>query len=98
MKLTLSKNAIRFIRQERAYLERFNPHAAEAVVKQLQRAFRLLAEYPMAGEEYTVLPGRRRFVSGDYVVDYRIGPKGITVSHIRHGRQMAPELEKDGDI
>ncbi len=98
MRFTLSKNAIRFIRQERAYLERFNPHAAEAVVKQLQRAFRLLAEYPMAGEEYTVLPGRRRFVSGDYVVDYRIGPRTITVSHIRHGRQMAPELEKDQDI
>ena len=98
MKLTLSKNAIGFIRQERTYLERFNPHAAEAVVKQLQRAFQLLTQYPMAGEEYTLLPGRRRFVSGDYVIDYRIGRQVLTVSHIRHGRQMAPELEKDGDI
>lgn len=98
MKLTLSKNAIRFIRQERAYLERFNPHAADMVVKQLRRSFRLLADYPMAGVEESILPGRRRFVSGDYVIDYRVGRQGIMVSHIRHGRQMTPELEKDEDL
>ncbi len=97
MKLTLSKDATRFLRQERAYLERFNPRAADVVIRQLRRAFRLLADHPMAGAEYSLLSGRRRFVSGDYVVDYRIGPKGITVSHIRHGRQPAPELEKDED-
>ncbi|MGF9562580.1 type II toxin-antitoxin system RelE/ParE family toxin [Neorhizobium sp. JUb45] len=98
MKLRLSKNAIRFIRQEHAYLERFNPHAAEAVVLQLQKAFRLLADHPMAGVEESILPGRRHFVSGDYVISYRIGPKGLTVSYIRHGRQIAPDLEKDEDL
>ncbi|CLR14543.1 Uncharacterised protein [Mycobacterium tuberculosis] len=45
-----------------------------------------------------MLVGRRRFVSGDYVIHYRIEGTTIAVSHIHHGRQIVPELGKDPDL
>lgn len=97
MRVKLSKDAGLFLKSEQRYLEHFNPRAAEAVLRQLRAALRLLAEYPQAGNPYDLLQGRRRFVSGDYVIDYRIRGKFLEVSHIRHGRQMPPDLDAEGD-
>jgi len=97
MKVILSKDAGRFLRRERSYLEQFNPRAAMAVMRQLRAALRLLGEFPRAGGDLEALGGRRRFVSGDYIIHYRVGKSAIYVSHIRHGRQEPLELEKDSD-
>jgi len=98
MRIVLSKAASAFLRHERQYLEQFNPRAASTVLSQIRNGLRFLAEYPEAGAPYEVLDGRRRFVSGSYVIDYRIKNDTLQVSRIRHGRQMPPELEKDGNL
>ena len=67
------------------------------MLRQLRASLRLLIEYPEAGRPHGALDGRRRFVSGDYVIDYRIVGRLVEVSHIRHGRQLPPALEEDVD-
>ena len=98
MRIRLSKDAGLFLRSEQRYLEQFNPRAANSVLRQLRASLRLLIEYPQAGSPNGALDGRRRFVSGDYVIDYRIAGRFVEVSHIRHGRQLPPALEKDADL
>jgi plasmid stabilization system protein ParE len=98
MRIRISKDASAFLRNEQRYLEQFNPRAAETVLTQIRAALRLLAEYPHAGSPHAALPDRRRFVSGNYVIDYRLDGRFLLVSHIRHGQQLPPELERDGDL
>jgi plasmid stabilization system protein ParE len=97
MRIKLSKDAGIFLKSEQRYLEQFNPRAADTVLRQLRAALRLLADYPQAGSPHPALEGRRRFVSGDYVIDYRIAGRLLEVSHIRHGRQLPPDLDRDDD-
>ena len=97
MRVTLSRDASAFLRHEQRYLEQVNPRAAITVLQRLRAVLRLLAEQPRAGSPYQALKGRRRLVSGNYVIDYRIGEAGILVSQIRHGRQDSPELEASKD-
>ncbi len=94
MRIVLSKEAADYLRHERVYLERFNPRAADATLRQLRGGLRLLAAHPNAGSALLPLPGRRRFVVGDYVIDYRVERGAVEVAHIRHGRQQSPELPK----
>lgn len=98
MRIRLSRNAATFLKGEKRYLEQFNPRAAETVLRQLRDALRLLSEYPQAGISDGLLDGRRRFVSGDYVIHYRVEGTLLQISHIRHGRQLPPGLEKDEDL
>lgn len=98
MRIKLSKDASLFLRSEQRYLEQFNPRAAENVLRQLRASLRLLAEYPQAGNPNATLEGRRRLVSGDYVIDYQVTGRVVEVSHIRHGRQLPPAMEKDADL
>jgi plasmid stabilization system protein ParE len=98
MRVKLSKNAGLFLKREHNYIQHFNPRAADAVLRQLRAALRLLKDYPQAGSPHAALDGRRRFVSGDYVIDYRIRGPVLEVSHIRHGRQLPPDPDADEDI
>ncbi len=98
MRIKLSTDALLFLKREQRYLEHFNPRAAQAAMLQLRKSLRFLSEQPRAGEANPVLVGRRRFVSGDYVIHYRIEGTTIAVSHIHHGRQIVPELGKDPDL
>jgi len=45
-----------------------------------------------------MLEGGRRFVSGDYVIDYRIRGGFLEVSHIRHGQQLPSDLDAGEDL
>lgn len=97
MRIRVSKDASAFLRSEQRYLQQFNPRAADAVLKEIRAALRLLAEYPQAGSPHAALPDRRRFISGNYVIEYRLDGRFLLVAHIRHGRQLPPELEEDRD-
>lgn len=46
MRIKLSKNAGLFLKSEQRYLEHFNPRAADAFLRQLRAALRLLGQYP----------------------------------------------------
>jgi plasmid stabilization system protein ParE len=94
-KIVLSKEAGDYLRHERLYVARFNPRASDNMVRQLWSAFRMLAGYPQAGAVVPHLPGRRSYVAGAYIINYRVEPNAILISHIRHGRQLAPDLEPD---
>jgi plasmid stabilization system protein ParE len=97
MKIIVSKDAARYLRHERAYLARFDRRAAETAMRQVQAAIRLLATYPNAGTETSALAGRRRFVTGPYIIDYRVTETTVMIAAIHHGRQQEPEVELDGD-
>jgi plasmid stabilization system protein ParE len=98
MKLVLSRNATEFLRHEKTYLDEVNPHAADAAIRGLRKALRFLRDQPRAGSPHPSLAGRRRFVAGPYVIDYRIDAQELHISHIRHGRQDQPEFEADDDL
>jgi plasmid stabilization system protein ParE len=98
MKLVLSRNAAAFLRHEKSYLERFNPRAADTAISGLWSAMRFLLEQPRAGHPHPTLAGRRRFVTGAYLIDYRIMGETLRISQIRHGRQDPMELEADDDF
>lgn len=98
MKVFLSNEATDYIRSEHAYLETYNPRAANDVIKNLRAAFRRIAAYPQIGSAVPVLPGRRHYVVGAYIISYRIEGDAIQILHIRHGRQQDPELERDDPI
>ncbi|MGN7291827.1 type II toxin-antitoxin system RelE/ParE family toxin [Rhizobium sp. SAFR-030] len=97
MRVILAKNVAQFIKREASYLDSFNPRAAARVVESLQAAFRLLGEHPKIGKPLS-LPGRRRFVSGVYVIDYSLERTRVVISHIRHGQQVDPMLSRDRDV
>ena len=97
MRIILSKNVRQFLRRERDYLESQNPRAAVITLQRLRESLRTIGDYPGLGAPLP-LPGRRRFVSGDYVIDYRVDAKSILISHMRHGRQLDPDLSRDDDV
>ncbi|MBP2547519.1 plasmid stabilization system protein ParE [Neorhizobium galegae] len=97
MRTLLSKSVRQFLRREAEYLESQNPRAAVATLQQLRESIRMIGDYPGIGAPLP-LPGRRRFVSGAYVIDYRVDAKSILISHMRHGRQLDPDLERDDDL
>jgi plasmid stabilization system protein ParE len=96
-KIVLSKEAGDYLRQERLYLARFNARTADTTIRLLWSAFRMLAGLPQAGSVVSHLPGRRNYVAGAYIITYRVEPDAILISHIRHGRQQAPDLDRDDD-
>lgn len=48
-----------------------------------------LSRFPELGRSIASLPvpGSRRLVVGDYVLDYNAGPDGIVIVSVFHGRQ-----------
>jgi plasmid stabilization system protein ParE len=97
MRIILSKSVRQFLRRERDYLESQNPRAAAITLQRLRDGIRMIGDYPGLGAPLP-LPGRRRFVSGDYLIDYRVDAKSILISHMRHGRQLDPDLRRDDDV
>jgi plasmid stabilization system protein ParE len=58
-----------------------------------------LAEFPQLGAEKPLpIPGLRRLVMGDYVLDYEVRDDEVHVLNTRHGRQNDPDLEIEPDI
>jgi len=39
-----------------------------------------------------------RLIVGDYVLDYDFDDSVVSITAIRHGRQLDPDLEKDDDF
>ncbi|MGL3606492.1 type II toxin-antitoxin system RelE/ParE family toxin [Rhizobium sp. G187] len=60
---------------------------------------RTLAQFPSMGQEATDLPLRseRRFVLGDDHILDDVGPDGIRILPIRHGRERPPDLPLDDE-
>ncbi len=66
----------------------------------LKRLKRNLVQFPLMGHASDELPvqGVFRFVMGDYLVDYQVGPSSIEILAIRHGRQRPPGMPLEDDF
>jgi plasmid stabilization system protein ParE len=98
MKVVISRDAAKYLRDERNYIGRFDARAAEATMRQIQDAFKTLAAYPNAGSLALPLEGRRRYVTAPYVIDYSLTDTAILIASIRHGRQNDPSIGIDDDL
>lgn len=100
MKVVLSGQARAYIRNEAAYLRRHSRQAAQNFRARLVDAFASLASFPDIGRNVGPLPvpGTRRIIVGDYVIDYDSSSDVIHVLAIRHGRQIEAGPDMDGDV
>lgn len=100
MKVVLSGQARAYIRNEAAYLRRHSRQAAQNFRARLAEAFINLASFPDIGRHVRPLPvpGARRIVVGDDVIDYDSSSDAIRVLAIRHGRQIDESPDTDVDI
>ena len=66
--------------------------------KALQR--RSLGKFPDLGRRRDGLPveGSMRLVVSDYILDYEFDDHVVSITAIRHGRQLDPDLERDDDF
>jgi plasmid stabilization system protein ParE len=98
-RVVLSASARSFLLAEATYLLARNPVAAERFVARLREARTNLARFEALGFERDAppVPGIRRLVVGDYLLDYGISDV-IEVVAIRHGRQSDPDLPIDDDF
>ena len=69
-----------------------NPRAVAGFLERMSEARALLAQFPAAGFERAAppVPGVRRRVAGDYLIDYAVIRDDIVVLSIRHGAQSEP--------
>jgi toxin ParE1/3/4 len=67
--------------------ETFGPHQAELYIEGLERAFRMLANFPRTGTSAGDLrPGLFRFPYQSHVIFYSIESNEITIRRVLHGR------------
>jgi plasmid stabilization system protein ParE len=98
-KVVLAGQARAFVLAEAAYLKARNPQAAERFVERLREARVNLARFEAIGVERDAppVPGTRRLVVGDYLLDYLITQR-IEIVAIRHGRQADPDVPVEDDF
>jgi plasmid stabilization system protein ParE len=99
-KVKLSKNARTFLQREAKYLRERSPAAADAFLNRFREASRNLSKFPELGRRKDALPieGSMRLVVGDYILDYDLMGVTVSITAIRHGRQMDPDLAKEEDF
>jgi len=92
----LAPKARAFLLAEARYLRDRSPRAADRFLDRLRDARRSLGRFDQIGFAHDALPipGIRRLVVGDYLLDYFSGDV-ITVVAIRHGRQAEVIIPSD---
>lgn len=98
-RVRLSSTARAFINRETRYLRERNMAAAENFLEHLREARCNLGRFPEVGRPSPLpLPGLRRLVVGDYVLEYDLTPDAVEIIMIRHGRQQEPIIAEDPSI
>jgi plasmid stabilization system protein ParE len=99
MRVVISARVQDFLRHEKSYLQRHSTTAWKKLSDRLRQTRKLLAEFPHIGAEKPLpIPGLRRFVMGEYVLDYEIYEAEVHILNMRHGRQQDPGLEVEQDF
>lgn len=84
MKVSLSRNAAQYVRQEAAYFRKLSKAKAEhflARVKTVRRDLVMFVESGFEGEDLPI-PGTRRFNRDGYHFDYRVKDNQIEIAGI----------------
>jgi len=88
MAYRLTAPARRDVHEIWSYIADDNEPAADRLIDNLIRRFRLLGENPAAGRVRDELrQGYRSFPVGEYLIFYRIGAPGVQIMRILHGRR-----------
>ena len=95
-RVLLSPKARAFLLSEAGYLRKHSPRAAERFLERLREARRSLSHFDQLGfsQDALPVPGIRRLIVGDYVLDYFPG-EIIMIVAIRHGRQGEVAISGD---
>ena len=99
MKVRMSENARAYVLKETRYLRKYSPVAAKSFSARIKEARSVLGVFNKIGfeSEELPIPGMRRLIVGDYLLDYEILDTEIRVVAVRHGRQLAAEVTIDPD-
>jgi addiction module RelE/StbE family toxin len=91
MKVRYAPRARNDIDEIAEYIQKDNPRAATAVVRQLRATGRLLGRHPELGRR-TQHPSIRVKRAGryPYLMYYRVDDEQVTIVHVRHGSRASP--------
>ncbi len=100
MKVRMSDDVRAYLRDEAKYLRQRSPAAARALTAAMRKARQNLANFSELGfaKEGLPVPGMRRLIVGNYLLDYEISGDAVLVLAIRHGRQKPPDITLDDDF
>lgn len=89
MKVLFSHSALCDLTRLRDFIAEKDPAAAERVSKRLRMAIERLSEAPRIGRPLEAFPGEvREFITGSYVVRYRISGERVYIVRVWHGREI----------
>lgn len=100
-RVTVSKEAATFVRNEAAYLRRRDTHAARNFSETVRRARDILRTFDEAGNVMHGLriKGGLTLVVDTYLFDYIREEGVVNIIAVRHGRmlQLTPSTEEESD-
>jgi toxin ParE1/3/4 len=77
-----------------AYIAEDNPAAADKLIGEFDRKFRLLADHPKIGRERPeLLPGIRSLPVGNYVIFFVEEVEGVKIVRVLHGARNLEAIE-----
>jgi len=85
-RVVLSRRVRNWLDLENEYLASHGPAAVRHLREIIDRAQRLLGDFPQGGRRGQT-PGTRRLVVAPYVLTYREIGRGVVIVDIRHSRQ-----------
>jgi plasmid stabilization system protein ParE len=90
VQVTWSPDALATLELVRAYVDQFNPAAADRLTRRLQQACDSLSGFPNRGRRTG--RGTHELPSvPPYIIEYDVGETGVSILAIRHGRQRPPD-------
>lgn len=95
MKLIVTQDALRDLRQIDKYIGQDNPAAAVEFVGRLSNQFQRLSQFPNIGHRCDeIKPGYRRIAEGDYIIFFqKIDDEKLAILRVVHGRRDLSELD-----
>lgn len=91
MKLVIAPTAYQDLQRVYSFIQTESPKALCLMADRLEKAFRTLLDYPLAGYMLDDLPLFRElivpFSKGNYVIRYRIEKDPLSIVHLWHSRE-----------
>ena len=88
MKVRWKTTALRDIERHVAYLDQVNPRAAHETALALFSAGESLTTFPNRGRHGHIPGTRELVVVFPYVIVYEVGPDGVDILNVQHGRLL----------
>lgn len=90
LKLAWSEQAIDQLEAIAAYIDQFDPAAADALIARLEACAEKLTEYPYMYRTGRVPGTRDALAHPNYILVYRVAADAVEVLRVLHTRQLYP--------